>query len=249
MGGGKDKKVCGFVHVSGRQRRFLAAIGGGLLFLVPCSLPRALEVGKGEAPAILDCERRLCYMLQQKDAKGEDLKCDLTKTWARTVIKGAEQPTLKWGFGDARCSVRIQIPRALVHAALTARGTDYKLWLPAHTASCIVEEEGGTQTVKATLAPKLVFRDGKVSKIWVNLIDVEGPVAIKGTLWAAAKLADDVGLFHWQMLKSFNKFIYTTCPRKHPLAASLIKPAASKSGAVKPPAADPPGPAAKGAGG
>jgi hypothetical protein len=186
---------------------------------------QALEPQSGEKQAILECERRLCTMLQQKSSGGGDLKCELSKTWVRSVIKDAEQSTLKWGFGDARCSVRIAISRALITAAMTAHGEDYKLWIPPHTANCLVELDGAPRTVKATLAPKMLLRDGRVEKIWVNLTDLDGPPAIKATLWTAAKLADNVGLFQWPMLKSVNRFIATTCPRKYPLSGAMgIKP-------------------------
>jgi hypothetical protein len=199
----------------------LPRIGTAFALLATGSLSAAaLEAQSGEKEAILACERRLCTMLQQGTAAGEDLDCELSKTWVRSVIKGAEQPTLKWGFGDARCSARIHIARAPIAAAISARGKEFKLWLPAHTASCIVEVDGHPHTVTATLAPKLILKDGKVEKIWVNLTGLEGPSAVKATLWTAAKLADDVGLFQWPMLKSVNRFIATTCPRKYPLPAA-----------------------------
>ena len=44
------------------------------------------------------------HELQGKDAKGKDLKCALAETWARSTLKGADQPAVKWDFGDALCS-------------------------------------------------------------------------------------------------------------------------------------------------
>jgi hypothetical protein len=207
-----------FIPVALATVRSLPRIGTALALLAASSPSvAALEAQSGEKEAILACERRLCTMLQQRTAAGEDLNCELSKTWVRSVIKGAERPMLKWGFGDARCSTRIQLARALIAAAMTARGKEFKLWLPAHTATCMVEIDGQPNTVTATLAPKLILKDGKVEKIWVNLTGLEGPSAVKATLWTAAKLADDVGLFQWPMLKSVNRFITTTCPRKYPL--------------------------------
>src|SRR3984893_13809192 len=156
-----------FMQAPPRSQRRLSTIGAALLLLaVGPGAIQALEPQSGEKEAILDCERRLCTMLQQKSTAGGDLKCELSKTWARSVIKDAEQSTLKWGFGDARCSVRIAISRALITAAMTAHGKDYKLWIPPHTATCLVELDGASRTVKATLAPKMLLRDGRVEKIW-----------------------------------------------------------------------------------
>src|SRR5262249_46291499 len=202
-----------------RRMRPPLGLGAALVLLgAGTPLALALEAQNGEKEAILACERRLCITLQQKTAAGDDLKCTLTKTWVRSTIKDAEQPSLKWGFGDARCSIRIHIARPLLAAAMTAREKDYKLWIPPHTATCVVEIDGTPETVTATLAPKLILKGGRVEKVWVNLTAVEGPAAVKATLWTAAKLADNVGLFQWPMLKSINRFIATTCPRKYPLA-------------------------------
>ena len=205
----------GLIHAS--RRTIGAAMLLGALGL---DAVNALEPESGEAAAILDCERRLCTLLEQRDAKGEDLTCALSKTWVRNLIKSADQPTVKWGFGDARCSIRIHISRALVAEALAARGTDYKLWIPPHTATCLVEIDGQARTVTATLAPKLILKDGRVEKIWVNLTNLEGPTAVKATLWTAARLADNVGIFQRPLIKSVNRFISTTCPKKYPLAAA-----------------------------
>ena len=204
----------GLIHAS--RRTIGAAMLLGALGL---DAVNALEPESGEAAAILDCERRLCTLLDQRE-KGEDLTCALSKTWVRNLIKSADQPTVKWGFGDARSSIRIHISRAHVAEALAARGTDYKLWIPPHTATCLVEIDGQARTVTATLAPKLILKDGRVEKIWVNLTNLEGPTAVKATLWTAARLADNVGLFQRPLIKSVNRFISTTCPKKYPLAAA-----------------------------
>ena len=149
-----------------------------LLHLVACSrrIPRrrALEEQAGEAKAIDACDKRLCTMLQGKDAKGEDLKCALTKTWARSTLKEADQTAVKWGFGDARCSVQINMSRQAIVNAVSGNG-EIKLKVPPHTANCVVEQDGHLNPVTATVAPKIVFRDGKAIKIWINLMNVDGP--------------------------------------------------------------------------
>ena len=177
----------------------------------------ALEEQAGETEAIKACERRLCTLLQQKDARGDDLKCALTKTWAKSTITEANQASLQWGFGDARCTVQININRALIAAALTSGDKKHKFWVPPHTANCIVEEGGVARPLTATLAPKIEFRDGKAEKIWINLKSVEGPAGIKATLAAAAELTDKTGIFHRQMIKSVNRFMHKQCPSKYPL--------------------------------
>jgi hypothetical protein len=186
---------------------------------------QALDEQAGEAQAIKACDEQLCRMLLRRDAAGEDLKCRLTKTWARSTIKEADQRDLKWGFGDARCTVDIHISRAAIASALNG-GKDSKFWVEPHTATCVVEQDGQVKPVKATLAPKIVFKHGKAEKIWINLMSLEGPDGIRSTLSTAARLNDTVGIFHRAMIKSVNRFIYKHCPTAYPqLQAASTAPA------------------------
>lgn len=178
----------------------------------------ALEEQKGEAEAIKACDQRLCSMLMQKNPSGPDLKCDLTKTWARTTIKEADSATVKWGFGDARCTVHINLSRALIVGAVTRK--EMKVHVPPTTANCLVEHDGVLKPVAATLAPKITFKDGKAEKVWINLEKVEGPGAVKATLQSAAQLQDGLGLFQRPMVKAINRFIARHCPTTYPHAAA-----------------------------
>ncbi len=190
------------------------------LVLAVASPVRALEEQKGEARAIEACDRRLCAILLQRTPAGEDLKCALTKTWARSTLKEGDQPSLAWGFGDARCSITLQISRASIIAAITG-GKTHKFWVPPHTASCVVEENGQLKPLKATVEPKIVFKDGQAEKIWINLRHIEGAANIKDWLSLAASLTDKTGIFHRQMIKAVNRYIYRDCPKKHPQAQAV----------------------------
>src|SRR5262245_45669242 len=99
---------------AGRTRVYSRMQAAGLVLGIVCaSVPAlALEELKSEKKAISACERQLCAMLVLKERKGPDLRCDLAKTWARKTIKDAETDKLTWGFGDARCTVSLNVSRA-----------------------------------------------------------------------------------------------------------------------------------------
>ena len=90
------------------------------------------------------------------------------------------------------------------------------------------------KTVKATLAPKIVFKGGKAEKIWINLLHVEGPTGIKATMSTAARLNDTIGLFHRTMLKAVNGYIYKHCPKYHPLTQSATADPRKAAAPAKP---------------
>jgi hypothetical protein len=187
------------------------------------SSAHALEEQAGEKKALDACDRKLCTMLVEKNAAGEDLKCSLTKTWAKATIKSAETQATKWGFGDARCSVQLSIGRAELIAAVTQ--PEYRLKTAPQTVDCVIEEDGGTKPIRATLAPKIEFRNGRAEKVRINLQKIDGPVAVTSVLSAAASLEDRIGLFHRSMVKSVNRYIGKHCAK---LLATAAKDGAGK---------------------
>jgi hypothetical protein len=209
----------------------LSAAGAAMLIALAAMPARALDQQAGEAKAISACEKQLCTMLLHKQPTGSDLKCQLTKTWQQSTIKEAESSTVTWGYGDARCSVDLNLTRAAIVSAMTSEEFTYEI--PKHTAHCVVEQDGQVTNVTAKLSPKIVFKNGKAEKVWINLKDVDGPVSIKATIWTVARLADGVGLFHRKMIKSMNKFIERGCAKKYPLVAIAAALPATKDKAKK----------------
>ncbi len=208
-------------HVQASIFRSLAAAAALAVAATTATGARALEALRGEEAAIKACDKRLCALLTQKNPTGEDLGCALTKTWQKSQIKEAESSRLTWGYGDARCSVDINVSRATLVAAMAA--DERKFRAASHTVNCVVEQDGKLEKVTAVLAPRITFRDGKADKIWVNLREVEGPAGIKAVLVTAAELADRLGLFHKRMVKSVNRYIERHCPREFPEVASKSK--------------------------
>jgi hypothetical protein len=188
--------------------RLVCALAAGIWAVTSA---HALEEDAGEKKALEACDRKLCAMLVEKKAVGEDLKCTLSKTWAQATIKSAETQATKWGFGDARCKVQLNIPRAELVAAVTQ--AEYRLKPAAHTVDCVIEEDGATKPIKATLAPKIEFRNGKAEKVRINLQKIDGPPAITSVLSAAANLEDRIGLFQRSMVKSVNRYIGKHCAK------------------------------------
>jgi hypothetical protein len=120
---------------------------------------------------------------------------------------------VRWGFGDARCLVDLNVGRGALVSALTK--PSYALEVPEHNVDCEVEREGEVQKLKAKLAPRIEFKKGRADKVWINLKDIDGPSAISATVWAAANLEDSLGIFHKSMIKSINKFVHKQCAERY----------------------------------
>jgi hypothetical protein len=204
----------------------LAALAAGLLIAPAAGI--ALDEQKGEEAAIQDCDKRLCAILLERNPQGADLKCALTKTWARSKIKKADNSKVSWGFGDARCTVEIDLSREKIVKVIGEKAGTFRV--APHTAHCVVEQDGKLEKVTAVVAPKIVFHNGKAEKIWVNLKSIDGPAAITYTVQTAAQLADTFGLFHHHMIKSINRYIERHCPTTQAVAAKPAPSAKEKAG-------------------
>lgn len=207
------KRLTAGPFFDGTYTRF-GRLAAALAALAALALPAfALEEPPGEMPALKACEKRLCTMILDKSAKGDDLKCDVQKTWAKSSLEGGESKGVSWGFGDARCSVNLKLGRADIVAALTK--PKHTVFIPAHEVNCVIEREGQVKPLTAKVAPKLVFKGGKADKVWINLESIDGPADVKSTIWTAAKLEDSIGIFHRPMIKSINKFMHSQCAKRY----------------------------------
>ena len=188
-----------------------AGLLAGLLAVLTAAPAAAhtLEVPPTEEAAIKSCEKKICSMILGKEPAGDDLACDLQKTWAKSSLEGGKSKGMSWGFGDARCTVDVALSRADIIAALTQR--KHTVRIPAHDVSCVVVREGEERPVAMTVAPKLKFKDGKADKVWINLEKIEGPVDVRATVWTAAQLEDTLGVFHRPLIRSINRFIHRRC--------------------------------------
>lgn len=185
---------------------------GATVLALALSSAHALDEVKGEKEALKACEKSLCELVTKKAPDSGDFTCNLSKTWEKGDLKeGSAAGKLSWNFGDARCTVDLKLARAsIVSAVKDAKST---LQFPDHTVKCIIEGEKEPTNITATIAPKAEFEGGQVKKVWVNLKEVDGPTVVKGLAIAAAKLEDNVGVFHGSLVKSVNKMILEKCPR------------------------------------
>ncbi len=184
----------------------------GTAFVIAATAGRAvaaMDVPDDEYPKLKQCEARVCTMILKKEPTGDDLKCKVSKTWAQDTLKGGETKTVRWGFGDARCSATLELTRADILAALNR--PEFTLNIPSHTVKCEVDRNGELKPVTAKLAPKIIFKNGRAEKVWINLTELNGPADIKGTVWTAANLEDTLGIFHSSMIKQINKFVHKKC--------------------------------------
>jgi len=192
----------------------LHAFTGFLCVLFAVSPASALEPTSKEADQLAACEEKLCRQILDKAPLKGMFRCDLGKTWQSADInEGAETKSMSWGFGDAQCAVQLKVKRQDILKALTAPKHEFSV--RPHNVDCTVETEEGNKPLKAQLAPKMIFEDGKAKKVWIRLKEIDGPEPLSSFVWSTAKLEDSIGIFHSEMIKQINKFVYHKCERRY----------------------------------
>lgn len=213
-----DRRGCRTAHkgekVQTRTRSArLAGMAVALLVgvVAPLGVASAIEPKKDEKERLQACEKSLCSVVVSKQPTNGDLQCPLSKVWSRKTMKEGSANKLRWGFGAAKCEVDLKVPREMIVGALAA--AEIKVNIPEHAVDCEVERESSVEKAQIKVAPIVEFKDGKATKIWINVTEIKAPGIVKGVVWSAAQLEDTVGIFQRQMIKSVNKFIGEQCPK------------------------------------
>jgi hypothetical protein len=175
--------------------------------------------GQEPAPAdtemerLLQCDKDLCGIVTNPSPGGEALKCDLTVTWHKEEIaKAVETGRISWPFGDARCAATLDVSRDLLASAI--REQNNTLSVPPQPVRCEVDNDGSRHEVTATMAPVIVFKDGKAASVSLGLDKIAGSKVISSAVWAAWKLESYFGYFQEAFVKGVNGYIANWCPTR-----------------------------------
>ncbi len=170
-----------------------------------------------EVERIQQCDRDLCGIALHPKEAGAPLRCDLTKTWYKEEISKAwsekSNNRISWPFGDAQCSVKLDVERALLAGAVT--NEKYKLKSPTLPVKCEVDRKGTRYPLAVTLTPEVEFKDGKATLVLLNVEKIEANAVIKSVVWTASKMESNFGLFQKALLKGINDYITEYCQKTY----------------------------------
>jgi hypothetical protein len=183
----------------------------GLVFGI-ASAALAVQPDPAEGEKLKACEKAICTIATKKDAAGSDLSCGLGKTWTKDQIKsGIEKKKISWSPGDAQCNLDVKLSRTALIDALTK--PDAVVDFGPHIVKCVVDHEGKETPINITMAPKISFKGGLAVTAILGVKDIEAPSVVKGAIWTAAMIEDNVGLVHSDILKNINEFLGPKCAK------------------------------------
>ncbi len=163
-----------------------------------------------ETERLEQCDRDLCAIALHPREAGAPLRCDLTKTWYKDEIHTAwSKKRVPWPFGDAQCSLKLDVDRALLAGAVTNK--KYTLKSPTLPVKCEVDRKGTRYPLAVTLTPEVEFKDGKATLVLLNVEKIKANAVIKSVVWTASKMESSFGVFQKDLLKGINEYITEYC--------------------------------------
>jgi hypothetical protein len=164
-----------------------------------------------EAEKLRQCDRDVCGIVKKPGVAGGPLKCDLTQTWYKEeIVRVVKKGRLTWPFGDARCTAKFEIDRALFAPALKAKS--HQLKIPPQPVSCEIDNSGSRHVVTAKMGPVIDFENGKAKSVSLGLSDIDGTAMVRNVVWAAWKFESTFGYFQADFVKGVNEYITEHCP-------------------------------------
>ena len=160
------------------------------------------------------CDRDICGVITSRAAAGAPLQCDLAQTWYKEdIAKAVKKGRLSWPFGDARCTAKFEISRALFAAPFNEKA--HTLKIPPQPVSCEIDNSGSRHELRAKMAPVIEFENGKAKSVSLGVTDIDGTAVVRNAVWAAWKFESAFGYFQADFVKGVNEYISEHCPKQN----------------------------------
>ena len=160
------------------------------------------------------CDRDICAIITNPNASGGPVQCDLAQTWYKEdIAKAVKKGWLSWTFGDARCTTKFEINRALFAAPFKEK--TYTLKIPAQPVACEIDNSGSRHELRAKMAPVIEFENGKAKSVSLGVTDIDGTAVVRKLVWAAWKFENTFGYFQADFVKGVNEYITDHCPKQN----------------------------------
>ena len=157
------------------------------------------------------CKKKLCDIVATRDPSGEDVACDITKTWRDEDIVKMLGGKIGWPWGKAVCQSKLEVQRKPL--ALAMSESEYEIVMPAQKLRCTLAQktEGEPYAIEVTLAPKVKFKDGKASEATLNWGEASAPMFIYPLIYAGTGFDNSANVLGPEVVRMVNEFTAKKC--------------------------------------
>ena len=151
------------------MRRFFALIAASILALAPGALEAADSSAQGGTEAAAEqaaptttspgeakrqltteeaaekearkaCKKKICDIVATRDPNGENVSCDIVKTWREEDIVKMLGGKVSWPWGKAVCQSKLELERKSL--ALAMSEASHEIVMPVQKVRCSVAQKG-----------------------------------------------------------------------------------------------------------
>jgi hypothetical protein len=185
----------------------------------PAAAPLAADAGapvlsaeeKAEKDARKACKTKICGILASKDPVGDDVSCDIVKTWREADITKMLGGKIDWPWGKAVCQSKLEVKREPLAKAMSEGS--YEVVMPAQKMRCTLarKAEGEPYVVEVSMAPKVAFENGKAVTASLNWGEADAPMLVYALIYAGTGLDNSANILGPEVVRMVNEFTTKKC--------------------------------------
>jgi hypothetical protein len=166
---------------------------------------------QAEKDARKECKKKICDIIATRDPQGEDIACDIVKTWREEDIVKMLGGRINWPWGKAVCQSKLELKRRPL--ALAMSEASYEVVMPAQKVRCTLSQktEGAPYVVEIELAPRAKFKDGKAVDAQINWGGASAPMFIYPLIYAGTALDNSANVLGSEVVRMVNEFTTKKC--------------------------------------
>ena len=166
---------------------------------------------KAEKESRKACKIKICDILATKNPQGDDVACDIVKTWREEDIAKMLGGKIDWPWGKAVCQSKLELKRAPLAKAMSEG--DSEVVLPTQTVRCTLAQksEGEPYAIEVAMAPKVKFKDGKAVEATLNWGEASAPLLVYPLIYAGTGLDNNANVLGPEVVRMVNQFATKKC--------------------------------------
>jgi hypothetical protein len=173
--------------------------------------PELTQEEKAEKEARMACKAKICEIIATRDPVGEDVSCDIVKTWREEDIAKMLGGKISWPWGKAVCQSKLELARASLAKAMSE--PQYEIIMPQQKVRCTLAQKDKDEpyVVEVTMSPKVKFNDGKATEATINWGPASAPLLIYPLIYAGTGLDNSTNVLGPEVVRLVNGFATKKC--------------------------------------
>jgi hypothetical protein len=166
---------------------------------------------KAEDEARKACKAKICEIIATRNPNGDNVSCDIVKTWREEDMTKMLGDKIFWPWGKAVCQSNFKLKRASLAKAMSQPA--YNVDMAPQTVRCRLERKHNSEpyVVEISMAPKVEFREGKATEAAINWGQSNAPPLIHPLIYVGTALDNSTNMLGPEVVHMVNEFVTREC--------------------------------------